>query len=73
MIVILCKFDCYSTCLNVTLPVCEVESFLLNQSMHVLDRNLEDDHWGAKLAYMAESFEHMHELIIASQGINRAY
>ena len=48
----------------------EVKQFLLNQNKHNLYKHLEDDHWIAKLAYMADVFEHMNELNIKIQGIS---
>ena len=48
----------------------EVKQFLLNQNKHELYKHLEDDHWIAKLAYMADVFEHINELNIKMQGIS---
>ena len=48
----------------------EVKQFLLNQNKRELYKHLEDDHWIAKLAYMADVFEHMNELNIKMQGVN---
>ena len=64
ILAILCKFECKSTCFDVNLPICKVEQFLSNQNKHVLDKHLEDDHWIADLAYMAEVFKHMNGLNI---------
>ena len=50
--------------LNIILPVCEENQFLLSQKKLVLDKHLEEDHWIDKLAYMAEVFEHMTQLNI---------
>ena len=49
----------------------EVKQFLLNQNKRELYEHLEDDHWIAKLAYMADVFEHMNELNIKMQGVNK--
>ena len=48
----------------------EVKQFLLKQNKHELYKHLEDDHWIAKFAYMADVFEHMNELNIKVQGIS---
>ena len=40
----------------------EVKQFLLKQYKHELHKHLEDDHGIAKLAYMADVFEHMNIL-----------
>ena len=48
----------------------EVKQFLLKQNKHELYKHLEDDHWIAKLAYMADVFEHMKELNVKMQGIS---
>ena len=48
----------------------EVKQFLLNQNKHELYKHLEDDHWIAKLAYMADVFEHMNELNIKMQELS---
>ena len=37
----------------------EVKQFLLKENKHELYKDLENDHWIAKLAYMADVFEHM--------------
>ena len=50
----------------------EVKQFLLKQNKHELYKYLEDDHWIAKLAYMADVFEHMNELNIKMQGISES-
>lgn len=46
----------------------EISQFLLNQNKHELHKRLEDKHWIAKLAYMADIFEHMNELNVKMQG-----
>ena len=48
----------------------KVKQFLLNQNKHELYKHLEDDRWIAKLAYMADVFEHINELNIKMQGIS---
>ena len=48
----------------------EVSQFLLNQKMPKLHQLLEDNHWVAKLAYMADIFEHLNELNKKMQGRN---
>ena len=45
---------------------------LLKQNKHELYKYLEDDHWIAKLVYMADVFEHMNELNIKMQGISES-
>ena len=49
----------------------EVKQFLLNQNKRELYKHLEDDHWIAKLAYVADVFEHMNELNIKMLGVNQ--
>lgn len=41
----------------------EVREFLLTQNMLEICQHLDDDYWIAKLAYMADIFEHLNELI----------
>ena len=48
----------------------EAKQFLLNQNKHELYKHLEDDHWIAKIACMADVFEHMNELNIKMQRIS---
>ena len=48
----------------------KIKQFLLKQNMHKLYKYLEDDHWIAKLAYMADVFEDMNELNIKMQEIS---
>ena len=48
----------------------EIKQFFLKQNKHEVYKHLEDDHWIAKLAYMANVFEHMNELDIKMQGIS---
>ena len=48
----------------------EVKQFFLKQNKHELCKQLEDDHWIAKLVYMADVFEHMNEFNIKMQGIS---
>ena len=48
----------------------EVKQFLLKENKHELYKHLEDNHWIAKLAYMADVFEHINELNIKMQGIS---
>ena len=48
----------------------EVKQFLLKENKHKLYKHFEDDHWIAKLAYMADVFEHMNELNIKTQRIS---
>jgi len=48
----------------------EVNQFLLNQNIPELNQLLEDNHWVAKLAYMADIFEHLNELNKKMQGRN---
>ena len=50
----------------------EVKQFLLNQNKRELYQHLKDDHWIAKLAYMADIFDHMNELNIKMQGVNQS-
>ena len=49
----------------------ELKQFLLKQNKHEFYKHLEDYHWIAKLAYMADIFEHMNELNIKMQGISK--
>lgn len=48
----------------------EVREFLLNQNIPELYQHLDDDYWIAKLAYMADIFEHLNELNKKMQGPN---
>ena len=48
----------------------KVKQFSLKQNKHELYKHLEDDHWIAKLAYMADLFEQMNELHIKIKGIS---
>ena len=48
----------------------EVKQFSLKQNKHELYKHLEDDHWIAKLAYMADLFEQMNELHIKIKEIS---
>lgn len=48
----------------------EVREFLLNQNMPDLYQYLDDDYWIAKLAYMADIFEHLNEVNKKMQGRN---
>ena len=48
----------------------ELKQFLFKQNKHELYKYFEDDHWIAKLAYMADVFEHMNELNIKMQEIS---
>ena len=47
-----------------------IMQFLLKQNKHKLYKHLEDNHWIAKLAYMADIFEDMNELNIKMQEIS---
>lgn len=48
----------------------EVREFLLSQNMPELYQHLDDDYWIAKLAYMADIFDHLNELNKKMQGRN---
>ncbi|GFR10626.1 zinc finger BED domain-containing protein 5 [Trichonephila clavata] len=48
----------------------EVREFLLTQNMLEISQHLDDDYWIAKLAYMADIFEHLNELNKKMQGRN---
>uniref|UniRef100_A0A8C4XEM1 HAT C-terminal dimerisation domain-containing protein n=1 Tax=Erpetoichthys calabaricus TaxID=27687 RepID=A0A8C4XEM1_ERPCA len=48
----------------------KVREFLLDQNMPELYQRLDDDYWIAKLAYMADIFEHLNELNKKMQGRN---
>ncbi|XP_051784748.1 zinc finger BED domain-containing protein 5-like [Erpetoichthys calabaricus] len=48
----------------------EVREFFIDQNMPELYQRLDDDYWIAKLAYMADIFEHLNELNKKMQGRN---
>ena len=48
----------------------EISQFLLSQNSHDLYALFENDRWIAKLAYLADIFEHLNELNIKMQGKN---
>lgn len=48
----------------------EVREFLSSQDMYDLCQHLHDEYWIAKLAYMADIFEHLNELNKKMQGRN---
>ena len=48
----------------------EISQFLLSQNSHDLYSLFENDRWIAKLAYLADIFEHLNELNIKMQGRN---
>lgn len=48
----------------------EVREFLSSQDMYDLCQHLDDEYWIAKLAYMADIFEHLNELNKKMQGRN---
>ena len=49
----------------------EITQFLLSQNNHDLYALLEDDCWIAKLAYLADIFEHLNELNFKMQEKNK--
>ncbi|KOC60752.1 SCAN domain-containing protein 3 [Habropoda laboriosa] len=51
----------------------EAREFLLKQNMTELHQLFEDNHWMAKLAYMADIFEHLNELNKKMQGRSENY
>ena len=48
----------------------EISQFLSSQNSHDLYALFENDRWIAKLAYLADLFEHLNELNIKMQGKN---
>ncbi|GFQ86280.1 zinc finger BED domain-containing protein 5 [Trichonephila clavata] len=48
----------------------EVREFLLTQNMLEICQHLDDDYWIAKLAYMADIFQHLNELNKKMKGRN---
>ena len=51
----------------------EISQFLLNLNNHVLYALHEDDRWIAKLAYLADIFEHLNELNLKMQEKNEDF